>query len=173
MSEINSTAVEAIKMAIQMEKDGRAFYEDTAQKTENELGKKMFETLAKDEITHLQTFQKMFDTITGTGDWREIAQQYSPKIGKVPIFEEEIERKTDVKPGELDALRIAMDNERKSIDYYNKVTEETEDPLAKEIFTKIIEEEKYHYDLLQAQRDYLFKSGFWFDIAEFRMDAKY
>ena len=42
----------------------------------------------------------------------------------------------------------------------------------KEIFTKIREEE-YHYDLLQAQQDYLSKSGFWFDVAELRMDAKY
>lgn len=173
MDKISPIAVESMKMAIQMEKDGRVFYEKEAEKTENELGKKMFETLAKDEITHLQTFQKMFDTITGKDGWQEIVEQYSPKTGKIPIFEEEIEKKADVNPGELDALRIAMDNERKSIDYYNKVVEETEEPLAKEIFTKIIEEEKYHYDLLQAQRDYLSKSGVWFDVAEFRMDAKY
>jgi len=172
MGKVSSTAIEAIKMAIQMEKDGRAFYEEAAKKTENKLGKKMFETLAKDEIEHLNTFQKMFDKITGTGEWREIAQD-SPKKGKVPIFEEEIQKKGDVNPTELDALRTAMDNERKSIDFYNNVAEETEDPLGKKIFTKIREEEKYHYDLLQAQLDYLTKSGFWFDIAEFRMEAKY
>ena len=173
MGNISPIAVEAIKMAIQMEKDGRAFYEKAAQETENELGKKMFETLAADEITHLYTFEKMFNTITSIEDWREIAQQYSPKVGKVPIFEGEIQKKADVNPTELDALRTAMSNERKSIDYYNKIAEETEEPLAKELLTKIRQEEEYHYDLLQAQRDYLTKSGVWFDAAEFRMDGKY
>jgi len=173
MSEISSKAIEAIRMAIQLEKDGRAFFEEAAQKTSSKLGKKMFETLAKDEIDHLHTFQKMFDAITGTCDWQEMAQQYSPKIGKVPVFEEAIEKKAGVNPSELDALRTAMDNERKAIDFFSKVAEETEDPLAKKIFTKIREEEEYHYDLLQAQHDYLAKSGFWFDIGEFRMDARY
>lgn len=172
MSEISSKAVEAIKMAIQLEKDGHTFFEEAAKKTENKLGKKMFETLAKDEINHLHTFQKMFDTITGTGDWQQLAQGL-PKVGKVPIFEEEIQKKADVNPTELDALRTAMDVERKAIDFFTKVVEETEDLLAKKIFIRIKEEEEYHYDLLQAQVDYLTKSGFWFDVAEFHMDAKY
>ncbi len=173
MDKISSIVLDAMKMAIQMEKDGHAFYEDAARKTDNELGKKMFETLAKDEIEHRNTFQKMFDAITGTGDWQKIAQQYSPRIGKVPIFEGELQKKADINLTELDALRTAMGNERKSIDYYNKIVEQTEDPFAREIFTKIREEEEYHYDLLQAQKDSLSKSGFWFDVAEFRMDANY
>ena len=62
MSNLSPAAVDAIKMAIQLEKDGRAFFEEAAQKTENQLGKKMFEKLAKDEIDHLRTFQNIFDT---------------------------------------------------------------------------------------------------------------
>ena len=34
--------IEAIKMAIQMEKDGRAYYEKAGRETENKLAKKMF-----------------------------------------------------------------------------------------------------------------------------------
>jgi rubrerythrin len=48
-----------------------------------------------------------------------------------------------------------------------------DDPQAREIFKKMCEEEKFHYDLLQAQHDSLTNSGFWFDSAEFRMDGKY
>lgn len=172
MCELSPIVVEAIKMAIQMENDGQRFYEDCAKKTKNELGKKMFESLAQDEITHLNTFQKMFNTITETEEWREFAE-VSPKVGKVPIFEGEIEKKADANPSDLDAIRVAMDNERKSIDHYRKAASEAEDPLAVKIFNKICKEEEYHYDLLQAQRDYLTKSGFWFDVAEFQMDAKY
>ena len=167
------SALEAMKMAIQMEKDGQVFYEKAAKETTNELGKKMFQSLARDEIEHLDTFQKIFDTIASTGDWKGTARDYSPKIGKLPVFEGEIEKKGSPEPGELDALRTGMENERKSIDYYEKIAGETEDPLASELLTKIRDEEVYHYDLLQAQFDYLSKSGVWLDVAEFRMNARY
>lgn len=172
MSKISPAAIEAIKMAIQLEKDGQRFYEEAAQKTENELGRKMFESLPKDEIGHLHTFQKMFNTITGTEGWRELAKG-SPNVGKVPVFEGREEKKPEVNQSDLDALRLGIESERKGIELYKKAAEEAKDPMAKKIFTKIREEEEYHYDLLQAQYDYLTGSGFWFDVAEFRMDAKY
>jgi rubrerythrin len=172
MSELSPEVIEAIKMAIQMEKDGLRYYEEAAAKTDNELAKKTFQRIAQDEVAHLKTFQHMFDTITGTDDWRELAK-FTPKVGKVPLFEGEVEKKGDVNPSDVDALRIAIDNERKGIEHYKNATATTDDEMAKEIFSKIREEEEYHYDLLQAQLDYLTKSGFWFDIGEFQMDGKF
>lgn len=172
MSNISPAVVEAIRTAIQMEKEGQHFYEECARKTENELGKKMFESIAKDEIGHLHTFQKMFDTLTGTDQWKELAQG-SPNVGKVPIFEGRTDKKRDVNQSDIDALRIGMESERKGIELYKKAAEDAKEPIARQIFTKIREEEEYHYDLLQAQLDYLTKSGFWLDVAEFRMDGKY
>jgi len=172
MSELSPAAVDAIKMAIQLEKDGRAFFEEAAQKTENALGKKMFETLAKDEIEHLHTFQRIFGTITEEGNWEELARK-RPKIGKVPVFEGKRDEQKAVNPGELDALRKAMNIEKEAIDFFRKAAEETEDPIAKQIFTRIRGEEEYHYDYLQAQHDALSHSGLWYDIAEFRMDGTF
>lgn len=172
MGELNPEVIEAIKMAIQMEKDGLKYYEEAAAATDNELAKKTFQRIAQDEVMHLKTFQKMFDTITGTEAWRGLAE-FTPKVGTVPVFEGEIEKKSDVNPSEVDALRIAIDNERKGIEHYKKAAATSGDEMAKQIFTKIKEEEEYHYDLLQAQLDYLTNSGFWLDIGEFQMDGKY
>ena len=47
------------------------------------------------------------------------------------------------------------------------------DPVAKEILNQICDEERFHYDLLQAQYDSVTNDGFWLDSAEFRMDGKY
>jgi len=160
MSNISPAVVEAIKMSIQMEKEGQRFYEECARKTENKLAKKMFESLAKDEIGHLHTFEKMFDTLTGTEGWQELAEG-SPNVGKVPVFDGREETKPEVSQSDLDALRLGMESERKGIELYKKASENAKDPMAKQIFTKIREEEEYHYDLLQAQFDYLTKSGFW------------
>ena len=172
MSNISPAAIEAIKMAIQLEKDGHAFFQEAAQQTENSLGKKMFEMLAKEEIDHLHTFQQIFDTATEGGNWAELTQK-APRKGKIPVFEGKKNERKDVNPGELDALRKAINIEREAIDFFQKATDGTTDPLAKKIFETIREEEKYHYDLLQAQFDSLSHSGMWFDVAEFRMDGTY
>jgi len=173
MADISPAAAKAIKMAIELEKDGHKFFMDAASKTENELGKKMFQTLAKDEIKHLETFQKMFDTMTGTGAWRNIVKNIVT-IGKVPAFEE-VSKKSPAKDTESDlgALRTALDIEREAMEFFDKAIQETDDPLAKKIFSEIRKQEEYHYDLIQAQLDYVSRSGFWFDIAEFRMDGQF
>ena len=75
--------------------------------------------------------------------------------------------------GEAEALSIGMQLEMDTINYYQREGEKTDDPIAKKIFLEIIEEEKFHYDLLQAQHDSVTKSGFWLDSAEFQMDGKY
>ncbi len=172
MGALSSEAAEAIKMAIQMEKDGLRYYKDAAEKTENELAKKTFLRIAQDEAVHLKTFQQMFETLSGDQEWRDLAK-YTAKVGKVPMFEGEIEKKGNVNPSEVDALRIAIDNERKGIEHYKKAAAAASDPVAKEIFNKIQKEEEYHYDLLQAQLDYLTQSGFWLDIGEFQMDGRF
>ncbi len=66
-----------------------------------------------------------------------------------------------------------MELEENAVQFFQKAADEVDDPSASEIFRKISEEEKFHYDLLQAQHDSLTNSGFWLDSAEFQMDGKY
>jgi rubrerythrin len=66
-----------------------------------------------------------------------------------------------------------MELEENAVQFFQKAADEVDDPVASEIFRKISEEEKFHYDLLQAQHDSLTNSGFWLDSAEFQMDGKY
>ena len=48
------TKARAIKMAIQLEKDGMKFFTEAAKRTSSESGKKIFRTLAKEEAIHLE-----------------------------------------------------------------------------------------------------------------------
>ncbi len=173
MTEIHKRAAEAIKMAIQMEKDGRAFYEEAARKTTSKLGKEIFESLAKDEIKHLHTFQKMFEAMTGEGDWKAEVDKYTSQVRKAPIFQDSAEKAGEADPNDVEAIRLAMDKERGGIEYYGKLAEETGDDLARELFTRIKDEEVYHYDLLQLQYDSLTGAGVWYDMSEFQMDGMY
>lgn len=175
MANIDSEMLAVIKYATTMEIGGRSFYEHVADVTENKLGKKMFRKLAEDESVHLKTFGDMFTDILGSEEWKKyLNQEEYKKDTVVQELKERIEKQgTKGHASELEALRIGMELERKSIDHYEKAAKEAKEAKAKEVFSKIIKEEMYHYDLLQAQYDNITGSGFWFDIAEFKMDAKY
>ena len=74
---------------------------------------------------------------------------------------------------ELEAISIGMELERNAVEFFEKAARESSDPEATEILEKICEEERFHYELLQAQYDSVTNSGFWLDSAEFRMDGKF
>jgi rubrerythrin len=174
MSQITPEVKEAIKTAIQLEKDGRKFFEQAAEETKNELGQKMFHKLANDEIRHLVTFEKMFKTLADPNTWRELLKGGQPRE-RMPYFAEKAENRSPAETGagEVSALRQALEVERKAIDFFRQVAERAEDPEAKRIFEIIAEEEVTHYDLIQAQIDSVTNSGFWFDVGEFQMDGMY
>ena len=164
MSEIDRVK-EAIKTAIQMEKDGYSFYKKAAQQTSSEMGKSFFESLASDEQLHLEIFQKLFEDKIGKTEW-EILVRSSKKYTDLPIFPKDLETVDGINPDtdELDALRMGMDSEKEAIDYYNKIKEESANSKVKEIIDEIIDQEKNHYLLLEQEFDHLDKTGFWFDM---------
>jgi len=63
---------------------------------------------------------------------------------------------------ELEALKIGMDMESKSVEFYQGALEKTQDSHQKAFFNRLIDEEKEHYELLQNTRSYLKDSGEWF-----------
>jgi rubrerythrin len=106
-------------------------------------------------------------------DWKkEIAHE--DVSGEAPLVEKLKESMKDEEgKGEIEALRIGMELEKEATHFFQKAAEETDDPVAKKIFLEIKEEEKFHYDLLQAHYDSVTHSGFWLDSAEFQMDGKW
>jgi rubrerythrin len=175
MAEITGEIIEVIRESIKLELNGQSFFEHVADATHNELGKKMFMKLANDEAQHLKVFSDIFTTMVGE-DWRKHVGDLNTN-GKAPMIEELAKKVAgtgkESRASELEAISIAMDLERNAIEFFCNAAKKTSDTKAKEIFGKIADEERLHYDLLQAQHDHLTNSGYWFDVAEFRMDSKY
>jgi len=175
MGDLNKEIIGIAKEAIRLEINGRNFFRHAADVTESELGKKMFEKLASDEIEHLKVFGDMFTEATGGSEWKQFVR------GEEKLFSELIEKlkerlggaAREKGAGDLEAIRIGMELERKAIDFFSGLASSSISTEAKEIAEKICEQEKGHYDLLQAQYDSLHNSGFWFDAAEFRLDGEY
>lgn len=173
MEEISKQVENAIKEAIRLEINGRNFFNHAADITQNELGKKMFKKLAQEEVAHIEAFSKLFTQILKEADWKKYVRDEELRGGSALIEKLKERMKGAEGKSETQALSIGMELEENAIQFFQKAAEEVDDPVAKEIFRSISEEEKFHYDLLQAQHDSLTNSGFWLDSAEFQMDGKY
>jgi rubrerythrin len=173
MTKISKAVESVIRDAITLEINGRRFFNHAAEVTHHPRGKKMFLHLAEEEVKHLETFGKLFSEILGGADWKK---EIKPEdvSGEAPLVEKLKESmKKEERKGEIEALRIGMELEQNAIDFFQKAAEETDDPVARKMFLEISEEEKFHFDLLQAQYDSVTGSGFWLGSAEFQMDGKW
>ena len=54
---LNPEVLQAIEIAIQIEKNGLAFYTEAAAQADDPKGKRMFQALARDEAAHLELFE--------------------------------------------------------------------------------------------------------------------
>ncbi len=61
--------LEALQAAMQMETDGKEYYLKVSQKSSNELGKKLFQSLAAEEDVHRQKFEGIYSAIRDKKAW--------------------------------------------------------------------------------------------------------
>jgi rubrerythrin len=178
--------LKAIETAIQIEKDGLAFYTEAAGQTDDPHGKKMFKTLARDEAAHLKLFEEARESLLKEGHWlspEKVAAISPPKRGKFdrpPIFPTGDEIKATLRPRsgqaeipkrELAALQRGIQAEKDSIAFYSQERDKTDDPDGKAMYAYLVEQEEGHRTILQGEYDYLNRTGFWFDIQEFDLEA--
>ena len=156
---------DAILTAIQMEKDGYAFYTKAAAQTKSDMGRTIFESLAADEQRHLDIFQKMFEDKVGKSEWNDLINS-SKKYANIPVFPTNLKDAPglDSESTEIDALRMAMDSEQEAINYYNKIKETINNKDLKNILNEIIEQEKNHYSLLEKEFNHINTTGYWFEF---------
>ena len=156
---------DAIKTAIQMEKDGYSFYQKAAAQTTSDIGRTIFKSLAADELLHLEVFKKLFDEKVGKTEWYDLVNT-SKKYVDIPIFPKDLQKVEGANPdtNEIDALRIAMDSEQRAIEYYTKIRKNSSDEEINKIIDEIINQEKNHYNILEGEFHHINSTGYWFDL---------
>jgi len=171
----SAAALKAVETAIQIEKDGLAFYTEAAKQTDDPNGKKMFRSLARDEAAHLKLFETTRESLLKEGHWlspEQIAAISPKKFDRQPIFPTGDEIKAaEIPERELAALQRGIQAEKDSIAFYSQEMDKTGDPDAKAMYAYLIEQEEGHRTILQGEYDYLNRTGFWFDIQEFDLEA--
>lgn len=169
-----SIAIEALEMAIQMEKDGYDFFIKAARKTRDPKGKYIFNQLARDEIEHLKKLEAALNSLKETGQWIDSKKPIRGYnfLEEPNIFtgEKAEQAKIRVTADDMEALKLAIALEADAIPFYKEKAEKIDDPKGKGVFNSLAQEEENHLAILQGEYDYVSNSGFWCGIQEFILE---
>jgi rubrerythrin len=155
----------ALQTAIQMEIDGKEFYLKASQSSNNELGKKLLQSLATEEDLHRETFERIYNTISSQKTWPRTDFQPDGGRGLRTIFARAIEEmEADIKtmPTELDAVQTAMAMENKTYDFYNSQSQSAIYDAERDFYEALATQESEHHRVLLDYYEFLKDPASWF-----------
>jgi rubrerythrin len=141
------TMQEALKLAIQTEKESMDFYKKAASLTKDERSKKVFTLLANEEIGHLKAF---FNHYTG-GDLGQLTDYLETPADKVSATHLALEQALADDVHEQKALEIALQEEKATIELYTVMANDITDPQVKRVFETVVKETQGHHDMIEDE----------------------
>ena len=166
MKEDTAAALSVLREAVRNELDGQAMYLQAAERTNDELGKDMFRSFAKEEEQHIHVLEVQYAGVHQSEEWVDLdAARQEPRDPKLVLFpqeEGEVKEIIPVGTSDLEALKIAMDFENRAVRMYEQAASDTEDPTAQAFYRELAEWEGKHYEILDNSYDYLANEGEWY-----------
>ncbi len=161
--------LKALQVAIQMEVDGKEYYQKVSQSSGNQLGKQLFQSLAAEEDIHRQKFKEIYDAISSRKAWPET--DFHPDGGKRlrTLFArttEEIGSNVEAPATELTAIQIAMDMENKTYDFNKSQDKNAIYDAERYFYQALAAEEREHHLILLDYYEYLKDPAGWFVTKE-------
>jgi rubrerythrin len=150
--------LKAIRVAIETEKEAFQSYSKAAKRTKNPKGRDMFQQLSEFEMNHYHKLTGLLKSLQEKGEW-VLYGGTSLKKKTIPLKMEKPkghEQLTD-----MDALKIAIREEKKALAYYRSLAELTRDPRGKDMYKRLADEESLHEKLLNDQYYSLHNTGLW------------
>ena len=151
--------MDALELAMNMEKDAIKFYSEAARKTKYPAGKKMFDTITEDEKRHLEMISQLIKGLNVTH------KDVSPMKNVKTVFEsmkDEMMKKVEASADELEAFKVAMKMEREGMEFYKKTLAGAKKEKEKALLERLIQEEQQHYAIFANTYQFLAETGDWF-----------
>jgi rubrerythrin len=150
--------LKAVKVAMEAEKNAYQTYSKAAKKTKNPKGRDMFQQLAEFEMNHYQRLKELSKSLQEKGEWI-LYSGTSFKKKSIPIKMEKPKGQEQLT--DMDALKIAIREEKKAQAYYRSLAELTKDPRGKDMYKRLADEETLHEKILNDQYYNLHNTGVW------------
>jgi len=151
--------MDALELAMKMEKDAIAFYTEAARKTTSPAGKKMLQTITEDEKQHLEMVSQIIKGLNITH------KDTSPMKNVKTVFEsmkDDMMKKLAASADDLEAFKIAMKMEKEGLEFYRKTLTGSKKEKERALLEQLIHEEQQHYDIFANTYQFLANTGNWF-----------
>jgi len=169
MSDYLVDEVKALKLALENEIKSHEFYKEAEKKSQNDLGKKTFAFLAKQELGHITKIKKFITELNENFTHIDIQMESEKDFFEKSktFFEHTIKhfaQKLKADSSDLKAYKVAMEIERSGHDFYKKAYEKAKTKNIKAFFKFLMEQEQLHYQLLENTYSYMKNpEGFFLD----------
>ena len=146
---------EILQLAIKMEIDGKAFYRKSAKAALHEMGKNLFNALAREEDLHRATFEKIYEVIRAGKAW-PVTDFHADKGYTIKtIFAEAAKETGKPASSELEAVQAAIGMEIKSYELYKGQAAAAENAAEKGFYETLAGEERGHQLTLVDYTEFL------------------
>lgn len=163
----DSSALEALDLAIDLEAEGHVFYARLASQIRNRRGRAAIRRLAQDELTHLLTLKAERETLAKEARWlgpKELVQhrkRYEKDLAT--IFPVDAGARVGLLPrSDVEALKLGIRGERDSLRFYAKLADETDDPVGKAMYYELAKYEYSHLVTLEVNLESLQREKVWY-----------
>ncbi|MGC9443898.1 MAG: ferritin family protein [Candidatus Methanospirareceae archaeon] len=167
--------LKALELAMEREAEAKAFYLDASRKMTNAFAQNMFRSLARDEERHLRTVKAVYDRlatehawpkqVTAIGDTVTVKTVIPADVGAIETAAQDLDVSREI-------LKLGIEREEWSMQFYHELAEKATDPFEKRFFIALEHEERGHYLSLWDYREFLEDPEGWFNMKEgFRLDA--
>lgn len=166
------TMEEAIKAALDYETRIRDIYRDAAEVVSDPAGKRILQMLRDDEQHHVEYLMDRLELWEKTGKLSD--KKLESTIPPVDTIQRGMEKvrahmSPENRSGERDILSKALKAEIETSNFYEKMVAELPNE-GQRMFARFLEIEENHIAAVQAELDYITKTGYWFDFTEFDME---
>jgi rubrerythrin len=150
--------LKAVHVAMEAEKNAYQTYSKAAKKTKNPKGKDMFLRLSEFEMNHYQRLKELLKSLQEKGEWI-LYGGTSIKKGTPRLKAEGVKDREQLT--DMDALRMAIREEKKAQAYYRSMAELAKDPRGRDMYKRLAGEEALHEKILNDQYYSLHNTGVW------------
>ena len=151
-----------VQLALQMEREGKAFFLKAAAGSENQLAKKVFEELARQEDFHIERILAVYERMKKEEPLKEWITQVADIVKLDKVFQDSLQAKAQASENDLNALRFGLEIEDKSIKYYENLASHAQDSYEKRFYLTLSHEERDHYLRIMDSIEYLSDPVGWF-----------
>ena len=148
--------------AMQMEKEGEAFYRQLIEQTNNKGIRKILTMLADEEEKHYNAIKEIR---AGRSEMTETTILHDAT--NVFAVMKESSEKLELDTGQIALYEKAQYIELKSKDFYLEKADLVEHDYQRDLFLRLAEEEQKHYFLLDNIIEFVARPDYWLENAEF------